>query len=189
MRQLMIFCCIVLLSSCAGNDSRTANRLDSRTGVTVTFSQPPVIFYSDASGKAAHAKSLIHLGPIEVNRMGEFRYYLWLGIWDTMQDSAIGNTRNGFESIVVFADGEPLSLDLVGWTPASIGASEAVYLKPVSGAADAYYEITIDHLRVIAEAKELRIHSTGPRQQSFELWNEQQAARNGLREFLKKSIY
>jgi len=189
MRNVITIICLVLLAGCAADNVRTADKLDSLTGVTVTFSQTPVVFYRDDSGKAAHAKSMLHMGPIEVNRMGEFRYYLWLGIWNTMQDTAFGETRDGFESIVIFADGEPLSLELAGWTPTSIGASEDIYIKPVSGAADAYYEVTIDYLRVIAEARELRIHTAASSRASFELWDEQKAARISLREFLKKSVY
>lgn len=54
---------------------------------------------------------------------------------------------------------------------------------------DAYYEVTIDHLRVIAGATDLRIQSTGPRQRSYELWDNQTAARASLQEFLGKSVY
>ena len=178
-----------LLSACAGNDARTVNKLDSLTGVTITYSEAPMVFYRDDSGKAAHARNFVHLAPLEINRMGDFRYFLWLGIWNTLQDADPGDARDGFESIVIFADGEPLSLDLAGWTATAIGASEPVYIKPVSSAADAYYEVTIDHLRVIAGATDLRIQSTGPRQRSFELWDNQTAAKASLREFLGKSVY
>jgi hypothetical protein len=90
---------------------------------------------------------------------------------------------------VIFADGEPLSLDLSGWVPAAIGAGEPVYIKPVSSATDAYYEVTIDQLRVVAEASDLRLQSTGPKQQSYELWDHQTSARASLYKFLSKSVY
>jgi len=179
----------LLLASCAGNGAYTAYKLDSTTGVTIAYNQAPIVFYRDESGKAAHARSFVDMAPLEVNRMGEFRYFLWLGIWNTLQEAPPGEVRDGFESIVIFADGEPLSLELSGWTAATIGASEPVYLKSVSSAADAYYEITIDHLRVIAAANDIRILTSGPRPQSYELWDHQSAARAGLREFLDKSVY
>ena len=189
MTRIIIIVITLLLSACAGHDVHTLSKLDSVTGVTITYSETPMIFYRDDSGKAAHARNFVHLAPLETNRMGEFRYFLWLGVWNTLQNPGPGQARDGFESIVVFADGEPMALDLSGWTATAIGASEAVYIKPVSSAADAYYEVTIDHLRVIAEATDLRIQSTGSRPQSFELWDNQTSARLSLDEFLGKSVY
>ena len=189
MQRITTISVLLLLSACAGNNARTVNKLDSLTGVTITYSEAHMVFYRDDSGKAAHARNFVHLGPLEINRMGDFRYFLWLGIWNTLQNEGRDDARDGFESIVIFANGEPLSLDLAGWTAAAIGASEPVYIKPVSSAADAYYEVTIDHLRVIAGAKDLRIQSTGPGQRSFEPWDNQTAAKASLQEFLGKSVY
>jgi len=187
-RTIAVFS-ILVLSACAGTGAQTMNRLDSSTGVTITYSAAPMVFYRDESGKAAHARNFIHLGPLEVNRMGDFRYFLWLGVWNTLQDSRPGETRDGFESIVIYADGEPLALEISGWTADAIGASEPVYLRPVSSAADAYYEVTVDHLRLIAASSDIRIQSTGSRPQSYEPWDEQKSARAGLAEFLRKSVY
>lgn len=180
---------VFLLSSCAGGSAYTANKLDAITGVTITYSRAPMVFYRDESGKAAFARDFVQLAPLEINRMGEFRYFLWLGVWNTLQDVEPGETRDGFESIVIFADGEPLSLELSGWTAATIGAGEPVYLKPVSSAADAYYEVTIDHLRMIVASNKVRILTTGPKPKSFEEWNQQSTARASFKEFLDRSVY
>ncbi len=177
------------LVACAGQPGAIQNKLDPATAVTITYSQTPMVFYRDDSGKAAFARNYLHLGPLEVNRMGSFHYYLWLGIWNTMQDAEPGESRNGFESIVIYVDGEPLALELTGWTPAAIGATEPVYLRPVASAADAYYEVTVDHLRLIAASDEVRIQSTGPGTRTYELWDEQKAAKQSLNEFLRNSVY
>jgi hypothetical protein len=177
------------LVACAGQPGAIQNKLDPATAVTITYSQTPMVFYRDDSGKAAFARNYLHLGPLEVNRMGSFHYYLWLGIWNTMQDAEPGESRNGFESIVIYVDGEPLALELTGWTPAAIGATEPVYLRPVASAADAYYEVTVDHLRLIAASDEVRIQSTGPGTRTYELWDKQKAAKKSLDEFLRNSVY
>ena len=148
-----------------------------------------MVFYRDDSGKAAFARNYLHLGPLEVNRTGSFHYYLWLGIWNTMQDAEPGEARNGFESIVIYVDGEPLALELTGWTPAAIGATEPVYVRPVASAADAYYEVTVDHLRLIAASQDVRVQSTGPGTRTYELWDKQKSARKSLNEFLRNSVY
>lgn len=62
---------VFLLSACAGHGGYTANKLDSITGVTITYSQAPMVFYRDESGKAAHARNFVHLAPLEINRTGD----------------------------------------------------------------------------------------------------------------------
>lgn len=179
---------LMLMSGCSASSALISNKLDPLTAVTITYSDAPLVFYHDESGRAAFARDYIHMGPLEVNRSGTFRYYLWLGIWNTMQDAESDTARDGFDSIVVFADGEPLPLEVSGWTPAAIGASESVYLKPVASAADAYYEVTANHLRFINAAKDVRVQSTGPRRKTYEPWNNQAAAKASLAEFLVWSV-
>jgi len=140
--------------------------------------------YRDNPSRTAYARYYLHLGPIEVNRTGTCQYFLWIGIWDTMQTADRSQHRDGFESIVLFADCDPLLLDLTGWTADAIGASESVYLKPVTSAADAYYRVTADQLRLITEATDIRLRTTGASPKEYELWDDQRAARNNLTQFL-----
>ena len=189
MRLILIALMVLVLSSCASAGSSAIDKLDPVTAVTITFSEVPFVFYRENPGRGAFARNYVNLGPLEVNRGGTFRYYLWLGIWSTMQYVDDTEPRDGFDSVVLFADGEPLSLDIVGWTAAAIGASEPVYVKPADSAADAYYAVTVDQIRLIAEAKDLRLMSTGAPSRTFELWDEQQSARKSLAEFLQNSVY
>jgi hypothetical protein len=172
---------------CASPSPIVAEKLDPLTGVTVTFAETPLVLYRDNPSRAAYARNFVHLGPIQVNRAGSYRYYLWLGIWNTMQVEDLSGHRDGFESIIVFADGEPLTLELVGWTPEAIGASEPTYLKPVASTADAYYEVTADQIRLIANSRDIRIHVVGTSPKEFQLWDDQMSARNSLAEFLTRN--
>lgn len=189
LRTAICLTTIVLFSACSSSGSLIVNKFDPLTAVTITYSEAPLVFYRDESGRAAYARNYVHLGPLEVNRSGTYRYYIWLGIWNTMRDAALDDSRDGFESIVVFADGEPLPLEISGWTAAAIGASEPVYVKPVASAADAYYEVTVDQLRLIAEAKDVRVQSIGPQRKSYEAWDDQASAKASLAEFLSTSVY
>lgn len=189
LRKAICLTTIVLFSACSSSSSLIVNKFDPLTAVTITYSEAPLVFYRDESGRAAYARDYVHLGPLEVNRSGTYRYYIWLGIWNTMRDAVLNDSRDGFESIVVFADGEPLPLEISGWTPAAIGASEPVYVKPVASAADAYYEVTVDQLRIIAEAKDVRVQSIGPQRKSYEAWDDQASAKASLAEFLSTSVY
>lgn len=187
-RRIATVALILLLAGCASSSPTVSEKLDLVTGVTVTFANTPLVLYRDTPAQAAYARNYVDLGPIQVNRGGFFRYYLWLGIWSTMQAADVSGQRDGFESIILFADGEPFTLDITGWTPESIGASETTYVKPVASAADAYYEVTIDQIRLIAAARDIRIRVSGTYPREFELWDEQKTARLSLAEFLNRSF-
>ncbi len=171
---------------CASTSATINDKLDPLTGVTVTFSGTPLVMVRDNPSQAAYARNYVHLGPIQVNRSGSYQYYLWIDIWNTMQTADLSEHRDGFESIVLFADGEPLLLELSGWTPEAIGTSEPVYLKPVASTADAYYRVTADQIRLIAESRDIRLRTTGSSPKDFELWDDQESARNDLTEFLTR---
>ena len=175
------------LSACSSNTGLVNEKLDPVTSVTISYSQAPLVFYREAPGRAAYARDYVHMTPLEVNRSGEYRYYLWLGIWNTMQDG--GMNLDGFDSLLVFVDGEPLLLEDPGWTPSAIGASEPVPLKPVASATEAYYAVTVDQLRLIAEASDLRLQPIGPSGAPYELWHTQKGGLAGLQEFLAMSVY
>ncbi len=174
------------IAGCAASPPTVNSKLDPLTAVTFTFSNTPFIFYRNAPSRAAFARSYLDMGPIEANRAGTFTYYLWFGTWNTSQTRAATDVRDELESILLFADGEPLSLSVSGWTPATIGASEPVYAKPFASSQDAYYQVTIDQIRLLAEAQDLRLQTTGSSPQEFELWDEQISARNDLQEFLDR---
>lgn len=186
-RRLPALILVFGLVACATSSRLTNEFLDPLTGVTVTSNDTPLVLYRDNPSRAAYARNYVHLGPIQVNRSGNYQYYLWVGVWNTMQTNT-NKHRDGFDSITVFADGEPLSLKLAGWTPEAIGTSVPVYLKPVASATDAYYQVTVDQIRVIAEASDIRIRTTGTSPKEYQLWDSQRAARKSLEAFLSSAL-
>lgn len=187
--SMRTLCLTVLLAvlgatACASQSDLVDEKLDPVTSVTISYSATPMIFYRDMSGRAAYARDYVDMAPFEVNRMGTYRYYLWLGIWNTIQGVPTARDRDGFESIVIFADGEPLLLEIAGWTPEAFGGSEPVFVKPVASAIDAYYAVTLDQLRLIAEAQDLRVQPASAERPSYEPWDAQTRARESLRAFI-----
>ena len=178
----------LILSGCASPAATVNDKLDETTGVTVTFVETPLVLYRETPAQAAYARGYAHLGPIQVNRSGSHKYYLWVGSWATMQRSSVSEHRDGFESIVVFADGEPLVLELSGWTPAAIGVSESTYLKPVASSTDAYYRVTVDQIRMIAAARDIRLRTSGSRPKEYELWDDQTVAKAEFAAFLERVL-
>lgn len=179
---------VALLGACASRGPLFVERLDPLTGVTVLNATQPLVLYRDNSGYAAHARDFVYVGPIEVNNMGMESYYLWFGIWGTMRDDAqIAEQRDGFESVVLYVDGEPLPLEIEGWTLSSIGVSEPVYAKPVAGAADAYYRVTADQIRLIAMARSIEIRTGMVREVAYTLWDEQSQPNPSLEAFVRRA--
>ena len=171
-------------SACGSSVPMLEESLDYGTGVTLTRSTAPVVLYHDNSGHAAYARDYVYLGPIEVNRMGSYSYYLWLGIWSTLDDASRWTARDGFESVVLYADGEPLQLEVAGWSADSIGASRPVFTKPVASAADAYYAVTVDQIRMIAEARDLVLQTTSPPTVQYHRWRDEDAGAVAMRQFV-----
>lgn len=186
MRDLAALSLLLLLAAACGHTgSLVIQEMDPATGVTATRGTVPLILYRDDSSRAAHARDFVYIGPLSVNRMGDDRYFLWLGIWSSLDDQPMSEQRDGFDSVVLFADGEPMRLELAGWTLSAIGVSQPVYNKPTATAADAYYPVTFDQIRVIAEATDIRLRTGGPRSGSYELWDSQSRAMSGLQEFVR----
>lgn len=179
---------LLVLGGCGGTTALVSSQLDPLTGVTVTSAATPIVFYRDRSAQAAHARDYVYLGPIEVNNMGQRNYYLWLGIWGTSDSTDRSSQLDNFESIVVFADGEPLSLDVKGWTPESIGISEPAYVKPVASAMDGYYRVTIDQIRLMAEAHDLEVRAGSARPQRYTPWNSAATPSGSIRAFVKQVL-
>jgi len=179
----------VLLSGCGQSSEFVREKLDPETVATVTYASSPLIFYNDNSAYAAHARDFVYVGPVRVNNMGSNRYFLWFGIWGTIPSAPPTAERDGFESITLFADGEPLQLELAGWTAGAIGASGSVYVKPVASAADAYYEVTVDQIRLLAESRDVRLRTSGPVSASYELWDNPQSGFASLQKFLREAAF
>lgn len=176
-----------LSAACSSSTSLVTETLDPVTGVTVLRGTAPVVLYHDNSGYAAHARDYVYLGPVEVNRMGSYSYYLWLGIWSTMRyEGRQSEQRDGFESVILFVDGEPLPLEFAGWTLDAIGVTQPVYVKPVASAADAYYRVTIDQIRLIAASSDIQLRAGTAKPRLYSLWENQGSAYASLRAFLER---
>lgn len=173
-----------ILGACGAQSPMVSDSLDPQTGVTVTRASSPLVLFHDNSRAAAHARHYLYLAPLQINRMGELRYYLWLAAWSTIVDTDAAEIRDALESVVVFADSEPLSLELVGWTPVSAGLSRPVYATPVASAIEAYYAVTLDQIRLIAQSQDIRVRGGSTLADDFSPWETRSSARDGLRAFV-----
>ena len=179
---------VLFTSACSSNPELVLSKLDPKTSVTISYNQSPLVFVRSRGTNTSNAAEHIYLGPVEVNRSGDYRYYIWLASW-SMTDNAQPNRRyDRFESIDIISDGNPVTLKLTGASTRAIGASEPVYRKPVGWAIEAYYDVTLDQLRTIAQATDLRVQYSSTREM-FELWDDPMASRAGLMAFLVHSDF
>lgn len=177
------------LVGCAPSPKLIKQVLDPVTAVTVTTSITPLLFYRDNPSRAAYARNFLNLGPIEVNRSGSYRYYIWIGAWSTQQTDDPVVLRDSLESVIVFADDEPLKLEVSGWSPEILGTKTHPYLRPVADAIDAYYLVTLDQIDLLAEAKNIRLRTSGSSPRDYDVWDDQRAARQSLDEFVVKAAF
>lgn len=178
----------VAIAGCASDRPAVRDRLDERTSATVTHIDVPLILYRDNSAVAAHARDYVYVGPVSVNRMGEYRYFLWMGIWSTVIPSDPVRIRDTFESVVLYADGEPMPLDAGGWTAGDIGMSESVYSRPVASAIDAYYPVTLDQVRLLSESRDVLLRTGGSDGRSYVPWDSQRQALTAMRRFVAAGL-
>lgn len=177
---------LTLLTGCASNDTAVLQRLDPETGVTIKRASAPIVMYRDMSANSAFGRDYVYVGPIQVNTMGQREYFLWLGIWGSSDSAERGRKMDDFEAVVLYADGEPLSLEVKGWTPGSIGVSEDVYVKPVASALDGYYRVTVDQMRLIAESRDLELRAGATRPQRYVPWDSPEGSSQALIAFLRE---
>ena len=175
---------LFLIAGCVGPDSLALERMDPLTGVTVTRAPEPMVMYRNLSGQSAFGREYVYVGPVQVNKMGQRSHFLWLGIWRTADASDPAQTIDDFETIVIYADGEPLSLEAAGWTPGAVGLSESAYAKPVASAVDGYYAVTIDQMRLIAESNDLELRAGSLQPQRYVPWDSVQEASQTMVTFL-----
>ena len=120
--------------------------------------------------------------------MGHRNYFIWLGVWGSSDSAARSSQMDDFETVVIYADGEPLGLEVSGWTPQSIGMSESAYVKPVASATDGYYRVTIDQIRLMAEARDLEIRAGSSDPQTYAPWDSATTGSASIQAFLREVL-
>ena len=81
-RPLLLAALAALVQGCAAEMERSS-RLDS-SGLTVATEASAVVFANPVRTFAAGARDYAYLGPVEINRMGDRQYFLWVGLASTI---------------------------------------------------------------------------------------------------------
>ncbi len=141
------------MSGCAAN-SKATSRLD-RNGLTVVTLDEPIVLARPVRQLAAAARDYAYLGPVEINRMGNRDYFLWVGLASTIDRELIGVSPAQVQELAVLIDGSPMLLPLVYW-------STDLEQSPYETAAPLYATFaahaSLDQIRRISSAESVEVH-------------------------------
>ncbi len=157
----------------SGPQVTTVDYLDPKTVNTVTHLSAPVVFAREEPSLAANVRDYLYAGPVEVNQMGEIRYYLWIGEWSTIdrlpeEYDVTSATEETADAIVVWLDGQPNTLSddrqpTLGQMP---------YRGPVDSLRSKFFRVSRDQLRQMAVAQNVAVQlqdAAGSRR--YQLWS------------------
>jgi hypothetical protein len=126
----------MLVASCgtAEPGRRAGAYLDDATGATITRVEQPFLLFSDDPARAANARDYISAAPLAVNQSGRRSWWLWLGLWSTIDRGvSVGDARLAdVTAIQLVVDGEPMELDLGERQDRIPGVTSVPYAAPVA---------------------------------------------------------
>ena len=151
---------VIACSAARENQPVLRHQFDEDTGANITSLSQPLVFYRNKPWLASHARDYVYLGPIEVSRAGRRNYLLWFGIWSTIDELGrpSESVRDVFQTVFLVADDEPMELQVSAWSGQELGMANSVYATPIDGASNAFYAVTRDQLRRLAQANSIMIH-------------------------------
>lgn len=180
---------LMALAGCAAAPPPVVEKLDGRTSVYITHPRTPLIMSPDAQYSDSSAREYVQIGVIEVNRMGALQYYLWLGIWDYEHVNSDDEYPDGFDTVRFIADGDEIGLERHSWTHEEIGTSERLYKKIFDEDVDAYYQVTLEQIRLLSNATDLKLKTTSAAPKEFIPWYNQEKADSDLAEFVTAVLF
>ncbi len=139
---------------CGGGPALVPEQFDEPTTLTWIAMDEPIVLARRVPRYSASARDYVFLGPVEVNRMGELEYYLWVGAASTVDRPLYGETAPVSASLLVEADGAPLSLPLTDGSPAIDAVPYGVNV-PIERTQHA--RITLDQVRRLADAGSVEV--------------------------------
>ena len=141
------------MSGCAANTNVTS-RLDSN-GLTVVTLDEPIVLARPVRQLAAAARDYAYLGPVEINRMGNRDYFLWVGLASTIDRELVGVSPADVQELAVLIDGSPMLLPLAHWA-ADLEQSPYETTAPLYATFAAH--ASLDQIRRISSAESVEVH-------------------------------
>lgn len=148
---------------------RLTERLDEKTGVTVTTLDRPLEFFSPLPEKGLDAASFANLGLAETNRMGTRSYYLWFSLlWGRLGADRLELPK--FSTLAVDLGSERLSFR--AGERASPPVRMRLYSPEAKWSEEFAFALTTDQVRAIGHASvpTLSVETESGETFAFTLW-------------------
>ncbi len=143
----------VALSSCAKFPVEHS-RLDS-SGITVVTLADAILLAHTLPRVAAGARDYAYIGPVEINRMGNRDYYLWVSLASTIDREFLGLTPVDAIELVLVVDDEPMEFPIGTW---NTDLDVAPYESTAPVYATLEVSTTLDQIHRIAAAETIELH-------------------------------
>ncbi len=144
---------VVLLAGCT-TQSSSVSRLDS-SGLTVVTLTDAIVFARPVRTLAAGARDYAYIGPIEINRMGDRQYYLWIALASTVDRGLAGLDPAHAVELVLVVDESPMVLPLIEWDT-TLDHPPYNSTTPIYATLAAH--TSLDQIRRIAGANSVELH-------------------------------
>lgn len=145
--------CIALFVGCATQPS-SLSRLDS-SGLTIVTLSDAIVFARPVRTIAVAARDYAYVGPIQINRMGDRRNYLWIALASTVDRELVGLDPTHAVALVLVVDEVPMELPLVEWDTTLDGPP---YSSTVPIYATLAAHTSLDQIHHIANANAIELH-------------------------------
>ncbi len=158
-----------MLMGCAAEPIRE-DLFEEQTGLTWASMNEPVVLARAVPGFTVAARDYLYIGPVETNRLGTLEHYLWMGAASTVDRELRGNSVPAAETLLIVADGAPVTLVLEQW---SLDLDSEPYESPVPTAQDWGARVSMNQIQRIARATsvEIRLVSASGESVPYELWH------------------
>lgn len=158
----------IALSACAELPAEHS-RLDS-SGVTVVTLGEAVLLAHAVPNVAAGARDYAYIGPVEINRMGNRDYYLWISLASTIDREFLGLIPVDATELVLVVDNEPMQFPIGDW---NTDLDVAPYASTAPVYATLEVSTTLDQIHRIATAETVELHliATTNANSHYQFWN------------------
>jgi hypothetical protein len=175
------------LAGCASapSDSTPSERLDERTGATITSVDKPLVFARDRSERAANLRDYVTVATASVNRGGKRELVLVAYIWSTLDPTHEPAVADA-DALVLVADDRRIRLSANGKTPHELGIDNALDVPAGQSVKPLVFPTDLATLRYVAAARSLQIQTrVADAAVTYELWEDQRPALDRFVRFLE----
>lgn len=186
---------LTVLGGCASAPGNGVGQYqDERTAVTVTVAATPLVFARDFPLLAANSRDYLSVNAIEVNRMGEHRYFLFGYVWSTIDRRAVmAQPQPPVQSFKLVADARPIELEMAPDAFGLAALERMPWPAPTADAIAVLYPCDRETLVFLAAAEHIVISprpGAGDDPTPYELWPAeplQSSGQDALRELLRRT--